>query len=468
MARLPMATRIPLAQAMQQPALLPKLQVLQAPTPRASDRLIRKPSHDFHTWTRPWDIQPVAIVPVLPGDTLVNMMLQARAVTDPVLNRVGGWWNEFTLYYVPHTCLGTDDEGTQTTADAIREMHLTNAATGLAATTERLHNYHGTAGGTQSAVDWVHECMKQIVRWYHRDGEEPITGYGNAGERGTDIYKARVRDLMWLDSCKIEDVNPSGQGDLAVGEDFNDVFVPTAFATHYAQWEHMRQLNLLPESVTFDDYLRSWGVSVPREEDPYVDRPEVLRYVREWQYPSNTIDPADGSAVSAVSWGIQARADKPRRFPLPGFLVVTNVVRPKVYYGNQSRNASTMLDNAYGWLPAILARDPYTSLIEFDHDEGPIAGIPNSADDYWIDMRDLYVRGDQFLNFAPADVTRDKCNIVDLPSSSGDNVLNIWYPSETDTAAVFVDNAGTEIEIETDGVIKFNIKSAEHASRDHT
>ena len=61
--------------------------------------------------------------------------------------------------------------------------------------------------------------------------------------------------------------------------------------------------------VDYDDFLRSYGVSIPKAEE--VDkpaetayRPELLRFVRKWVYPSNVIDPTDGSATSAVSWSI--------------------------------------------------------------------------------------------------------------------------------------------------------------------
>ena len=169
-------------------------------------------------------------------------------------------------------------------------------------------------------------------------------------------------------------------------------------------------------------------------------------------------------------WYTVTRTDKPRLFPLPGFLVLCNVVRPKVYFGNVLRNGSTMLDDAYGWLPAILANDPYTSLIEYDHNEGPISGFVNSADDYWVDRRDLFVRGDQFVNYDPRGATT-KTNIVDLPNvntTPADGQLDFKYASETDSADLFVDNAGTAITVQQDGVIKFNIKSAQHASRDMT
>lgn len=472
MARKPVAVQQPLSIMTNRaltPATLPKLQMLTPAVPSPARRKPRKPRHEAYLVTRPWDIQMAALVPIFPGDTLQNMLLQVRGVTDPIRNGIMGWWNEYALYYVKHTDLGTGDQdpGTaETTANAIRDMHLTNAALGLADATERLHNYKV---GTDSVVDWGHLCMQQIVRWYHRDGEESIDGYHSGGVRNTTLYKARVRQPMWMDSLKVEDVNPASQGDLAIGEQFNDVFVPTAFQTHYDQWEYMRQIKLLPDTVSFDDYLKSWGVSVPAEEKEVINRPELIRYIREWQYPSNTIDPTDGSAASAVSWGIQARADKARYFKEPGFLVLVNVVRPKVYFGNQIRTASTMLDDAYAWAPAILSADPYVTLVEYDHNEGPISGIPNSADDYWVDRRDLFIYGDQFVNFDPRDANAT-CNIVDLPSSSGDNNLQRWYASATDCLNLFNDSDDSEglTKIRQDLVCEFHIMSAPHVSTDQT
>lgn len=447
------------SQQQQMPAALPRMVV---PDLRKAARMMRQPSHDFVTIQRPWDIQPVAFAPVLPGDSLMNMQLQVTAVTDPIRHRLSGWWMEHYVFYVKHSDL------TASWA-AIQAMHLTNSALGLADASARLHNYKV---GTDSVVDWVKLATEECVRWYFRDGEEPLRGYGNYGARSAtnDLYKCRVRDPMWLESVKIEDVNPSANNDLPGTEDFNDVFVPTAWATHYAQYEHMRQLKLIPEEATFEDFLETWGVKVPKELKEKLHRPELIRYVRNWQRPSNVIDPADGSAAAAVFWNAQARADKVRYFPEPGFILVLQVFRPKVLFGNQIRNASTMLDDAYGWLPAVLRDNAYTTLIEYDHNEGPLSGVFNSADDYWVDRRDLFIRGDQFINVDPRDA-QATVPIVDLPKTAGaDNDINLWYASDTDAQNLFVDNDDSDgqTQVRTDGVVKLNIKSAAHASVDHT
>lgn len=454
---------MPLAQsaASLQPSVVPRLEMEPL---RLAQRVIRRPYEDFFVKQRPWDIQPIALFPVIPGDTLLNLQMQARVLTDPIKHQLTGWWSEYYVFYVKHTDLEAD-------WSAIQGMHLENAALGLQDATRRDLYYKAN---TDSRVDWVKRCTEACVKWYFRDGGEPLAGYGNYGRRqpsnGGDMYKARVREPMWLESLKIEDVNPSGQGDLPGVEDFNALQIPTSWQAAYDQWESMRQLKLIPEDVSYEDYLKTFGVSVPESVKETEHRPELLRYLRNWQYPSNTIDGATGAAASAVSWAVSARADKARMFAEPGFVIVLSVMRPKVLFGNQVAHATSMLDDAYGWLPAIMADNPFTSLIEYDHNEGPISGVFNSADDYWVDRKDLFLRGGQFVNFNPVDATTT-CPIVDLPKIAGaDNDINLWYASDADALALFVDDddSSGKTYVRQDGVVKVNIKSAKHAARDST
>lgn len=462
MARVPAGNRTPLAvSAGMQPAVVPRLEM--APL-KLAQRLIRRPSEDFFVKQRPWDIQPIALFPVLPGDTLLNLQMQARILTDSLRHQLSGWWAETYVFYVKHTDLEADWA-------AIQGMHLENAALGLADATRRDLYYKAN---TDSRTDWVKRCTEACVKWYFRDGGEPLAGYGNYGSRaptnGGTMYKARVREPMWLESLKIEDVNPTGQGDLPGVEDFNALEIPTSWQASYDQWESMRQLKLIPEDVSYEDYLATFGVKAPERVKETEHRPELLRYLRNWQYPSNTVDGETGNAASAVSWAISARADKARMFQEPGFIIVLSVMRPKVFFGNQIAHATSMLDDAYGWLPAIMADNPFTSLIEYDHNEGPISGVFNSADDYWVDRKDLFLKGGQFMNFNPVDAVAI-APIVDLPKVAGaDNDINLWYASDTDAMNLFIDsdNSDGKTYIKMDGIVRCNIKSAAHASRDST
>ena len=73
--------------------------------------------------------------------------------------------------------------------------------------------------------------------------------------------------------------------------------------------------------ATFADFLRSYGVTPPAEVEAVepANRPELLRYIRDWSYPSNIVDAA-GTTRSALVWSVAERADKRRFLQEPGFI----------------------------------------------------------------------------------------------------------------------------------------------------
>lgn len=423
-----------------------------------SGRWHRRPQHTFQLRSRPYDIQPFCIAPVLPGESLTNLQLQARVVSDPISNPLVGWWKEYYFFYVKHTDM-------EASAAAITAMHLQNTSLGLADANAREHNYKF---GTDSVVDWVHQCMLAIIPHYFRDSDEPLDGWNNAGVRNTTLYQARVADLKWLDSLKIEDVNPTMDSDLP-GQVTQLPPHMSAFATHYDQWTFMRELK--QTDLSFEDYLATFGIKVPREDKEEIRKPELIRYIKDFTYPANTVDPETGVPSSALSWAIAERGDKRMFFQSPGFIIGLTVTRPKVYFRNQIRNAATMLDDAFGWLPAVMREDPYTSLIEYDHNEGPLSGVFNAADDYWVDRRDVFLYGDQFINYDARDTDgagSDALDLtfatVDLPKSSGDNNLNKWYAASTDVDNLFKNTDAGVSKVREDGIVTLDIlgKQADH------
>ena len=64
----------------------------------------------------------------------------------------------------------------------------------------------------------------------------------------------------------------------------------------HREYQYARLMNVT--DMTFDDYCASYGISLPKEAR---DEPELIRRITEWQYPSNTIDPTNGTPRSAVS-----------------------------------------------------------------------------------------------------------------------------------------------------------------------
>lgn len=426
---------------------------LELPPLSTAGRTLRRPRHDFQVRTRPWHIQPVAIAPVLAGETLVSASIQARVVTDPIKNPLVGWHQEYMMFYVKHR-----DMDAYAGNNEYANMHVAGGVlTTLVSATAIVENYKQSS--VWSVKNVVGSVMGPIIKYYFRDDDEPVTGWAHAGTNaGIDgnNFLARVRDLQWMDSLKIEDVNPTMESDLP-GIVTQLPSHMAAFSAHYDQWAFMRESKLT--EATFDDYLAAHGIKAPAGAQEEEFKPELLRYVKDWQYPSNTINPENGAPASAVSWAIRERIDKARFFKEPGFIVVVSITRPKVYWGNQKNTASGMLDDPFAWLPALMRDDPFTSLVEYDHNEGPLEGVMNAADDHWIDRRDLFLYGDQFVNFShSADRT---ASIVALPASSGDNIINNLYATSADRLGLFVDDDDSEgkTRVRQDGVVQLNINS---------
>ena len=62
------------------------LSLVTATALKPTGRRPRRPSHPFQVRHEPFQIQPFFIAPVLPGETMKNLLLQSRAVTLPLKN----------------------------------------------------------------------------------------------------------------------------------------------------------------------------------------------------------------------------------------------------------------------------------------------------------------------------------------------------------------------------------------------
>lgn len=390
-------------------------------------RKVRRPSHAFQVRTRPWQVQPFLIAPVLPGETLKNLLLQARVVTDPLKNPLVGWWTEFYFFYVKLRDLNERDTLTQ--------MLVTNASTAALNSAANLATYH--PGGS---IDFAKLCLDRVIQEYFRDEDEAILAAAIDG-----LPLAQVGVNSWLDSA-VPNSAVADTDEEFPGENPSLPSHMTAFADHYAHWEAMRSMQLT--TVDFEDWLKTFGVKVPKDEqEPH--KPELLRYVRDWTYPTNTVDPTTGTPSSACSWAVAERADKDRFFSEPGFVFGVTVTRPKVYFGKQKGAGVSMMNDAYSWLPAVLQSEPYTSLKKFLAANGPLGGN-TGTNDYWVDLRDLFMHGDQFINFA---LTETNASLVALPTTA----LGRKYASAADADALFSNAAANKIKM--DGRCDLNVLS---------
>lgn len=395
---------------------------------RRTGRVTRSPRHTFQLRHKPFLLQPFLLAPVLPGETMKSLLLQSRAVTKPITNPLVGWWLEYYFFYVKHRDLDGRDDFSEMMLDLDKDMSgYVEAASPV---------FYHMAG----RINWARLCLKRVTEEYFRTEGE--TWNANAVD-GLPVVQINGDSI--LNSATLAD-DFVGPADVDVDADEDGTITASEVDAAMRTWQFQRA-NMLTD-MDYEDWLATYGITpAPAEHH----RPELIRYVREWQYPSNTVDPSTGSASSAVSWAVAERADKDRFFREPGFLFGVTVARPKVYLRNQDGSAADVLLGALEWLPAILRDDPWTSLKKFAETDGPFS-VVTDADGYWLDLKDLFVYGDQFVNFSPSGVTDG--NFVNLPTAG----LNSRYPSGTDITGLFVNDAA--VTVGQDGVVQLQILGA--------
>jgi hypothetical protein len=389
-------------------------------------RVERRPAHNWWVRHRPYQIQPMCIAPVIPGETLVRGLFQCRAKTDALDGDASmlGWWLEHYWFYVRLTDLeGRDD---------FRSM-LLQYGHDLSAydTAANVQTYHAGPG-----VDWAQLCLDRIVEEYFRNEGDGTPALGG-------LPMASVNAESWLDSAKLASATSDQDHELPGENPTIPDELATAFSAHHAQWEHMRAMGLT--EATYESWLRADGVTPPPDERSQEEdyHPELIRYSREFQYPSVVVDGASGSSTAAVVWSIAERLDKKRFFREPGFIFGVTVARPKVYFSR--------MNDAYAWLPAVLRDHPFTSLKAFSSGETPDGPLGNGpSEGYWIDIRDLLVYGDQFVNF---DLSSTPAGTVALPTAA----MEKRFAAEADIDKLFADAAGGSKYIQQEGRISLDI-----------
>lgn len=386
-------------------------------------RISRRPKHKFQLRTKPYQLVPFMIAPVLPAETLESVWMEAREVTDPIKNPIIGWSTEWWIFYVKIRDLNQRDTLDDLFINPTASVSSLNGAAGVAW-------YH--SGG---APNYSNMCMERVVQTYFRDqGEAPFDALIGS------YPAAQYRDQGWLDSVIDTNTLAAGSGDPGASTN------PEQLDKLMDAYEYLRSMQLT--QMTFEDYCRTFGINLAVDK-PHT--PELLWHGTDWSYPSNTVDPTTGTPSSAVSWVVKNSSREKKLFKEPGFIFGVHTVRPKIYFDNQEGSLASYLDTGLSWLPAIMADAPETSLREFATGAGvgPLGATPTNA--YWVDMRDLFLYGDQFLNFEPDGAT----NSVALPTAA----LGRKYPSEADMDALFVGE--TAKFARSDGFVSMSIKGTQ-------
>lgn len=423
----------------------------------SNQRKLRTPQHRFTLRQKPWQIQPMLIAPVLPGETMRNLLLQSRVVSKPVRSPLVGWWLEYYFFYVKlrdftpiDPNLATDIE--KMVLDPSYDIKTDHNVAGAVA---RNYKYANT-------IDWVELCLQRVCEEYFRNENDSVA-YNDASRLIDGVPASRINIDNFMQSFQndADRIDPDvlvDTGDNSSAGDPHHHAVSAAEMNEALKNYQWARLNNLTE-MSFEEYVRTYGVRIAEPTD-YV--PELLRYIRDWQYPSNTVEPSTGTPSIALSWSVAERADKDRFFREPGFIFGVSCVRPKVYLGKQDGAAVGLLTNAVSWLPALMAGDPFTSIVHVDKTKGPLSAITDNGG-YWLDIRDLFLYGDQFSNVALS--AANELGAVDLPTAAGDRD----YATDAMALSLFKNRGQTEGEVTyptldyflADGVVSLNISGTQ-------
>ncbi len=396
-------------------------------------REMRRPQHPFALKHRPWQIQPFLMAPVLPGETLKNLLLQSRVVTDPIKNSLVGWWVEYYFFYVKHRDMPGRDDFTAMMLDPSKDLSAYEEASATS-----YWSYTGKGG-----MKWTEQCLEVVTEEYFRN-EGELWDFKKLGE----LPIAQIGLDNWLDSVQTDTAFIVPDIDLDI--DADGTIMASEAELGLQQWRLLRHGGLTHQ--TYEEWLSTYGVRASSVE---LHKPELIRYLREWTYPSNTVVPTTGAVSSAASWAIAERADKTRFFREPGFIFGVTVCRPKGYLSGTHGMACAFMNDAYSWLPAILTNDYRTSMKKFIGDTpGPATGpLQNTDDDYWVDMRDILLYGDQYVNFSLGDAGS---SFVGLP----DGLMQKRYVTSTMADSFFV-SASPDNKVTQDGIVTLTIGTSQ-------
>ena len=399
---------------------IPAGALIEAPRTR---RKPRSPVHDFNLRFRPFVLQPAVVAPVLPGDTLKNILCSYSAMTDPIKHPLIGWWMDWHYFYVPFRAMSIASDLEAMVLDpAFGEL---GAGGDVAADPDM---YHAEAG----KPSFTYHALRAVVEeWFRNEGEDWLTNAHLDNVPQVGLKKFNAISSFVLDSASAEpDVLP---GTSDADDNLDEILgsgLSATFAGAYDAYQALVAAQVV--DITYDDWLRQYGVRLPT---PHTDpKPERLLSYSDWKFPSKAIDQTDGSIASAVHWRDRVKSDKDRKFKEPGIILGLASATPKIYLSKQDAAYSDHLTRSLDWLPAVLADQAFTSLKLFTANgagagSGPLNKTTIPAD-YYLDNRDLFVHGDQFINF---DLTATDANLVALPGANG----KVRFVSSTDADNLF-------------------------------
>jgi hypothetical protein len=416
-----------------------------APSYARSERRVRRPQHPFNVITKPFQVQPVMCAPVLPGETLKSLLIQSQVWSDPlsVDMKNTGWWCEYNVWYCKHRDLLGFEVAVDGLGKDLIDMFVSN---------ESLSGHQEAAAVAWSycapgGIDFVKNCLARVVDEYYRDEGE---AWNDANKMLDSVPLAQIYgkgrsdafDKLTLASGYADHrqkLDADNDGTIYVGDEMNRAF---------QEWAAAHDAGLV--DMTYEDWMRTYGGRAGAGVEPdRVDyhRPEDLGYFRQFAYPNNTVEPSTGVPAVAIGWRVASQLKKSFAFQEPGWILVTNLIRPKVYLENQEGLVAGMMQTRNSWLPAILNDETTVSHLLIDDATGPLKTAMDAGNvDYWLDLRDLLNFGEQFINYTPTGAS-----FMELPLSTGVR----RYAASTEIMEMFSNT--TTGRLRQDGMISLNI-----------
>jgi len=403
---------------------------------RDMTRKDRRPNFPHAGACYPWEIAPVLMHPVLPGETLHSYNSTRKVVSRPVIHPFSGAWCETFLAYVK---ISDIDE-------ALTDMFLSDSmsTSGYTESADRRHRY-----SKNGDIAWVDLCSKAVADHYFTDeSETPRRYFGDA----TQNFQAKVNHKSWYQNMAFHDdiANPTLATD------------PDAAGDQIRMFEMLQQMALTEN--TYENFIESYGMKLARESR---NAPEILRYARSWTLPANHVEPTTGAPTSAWYWSHEMKLDKPKMFREPGFIIELMVLRPKVYTMSE-RSAVGSMWGLSDWFPAYLMNDPAQNAREIQKSDKLVAhadGAGTGTKGLLYDNSDLLSHGEQFVRhntnapYQPPTVqTMDVSDTASVQDLRGEYVQWPLTPFEA-FDNLFVGNAGYGDSMFTyDGMASMHLK----------
>lgn len=420
-------------------------QVMVGANRDGTQRPTRSPEVHFDLIWKPFQLQPCAVFPVLPGETLTRMTLQTQVWTDPLkaVLKNTPWHFEYYSFYVKMRDLPGWEDATDGLGKDLIDMFESNESISGSADADGNAWTYCPPGG----VDFVLEATKRIVESYFRDE-------GHAWDKAT-VDNVPLVKLFGRGRRDVHDklTLASAYGDRREPLDYDASGTITVDDIELAYREWAANIEGTAMAMDFEDWVKAAGgkVVVRNDEREDLHLPEDMAVLREFTYPTNTVEPTTGVPAVAAGWRLKKQAGKMYRFAEWGWVICYAVVRPKMLMLNQQGLYSAMMQTRDAWFPPNLDNRIYQPHLLIDDATGPLKALmdtPNS--DYLIDLRDLLNHGEQFVNYAPAQASGA---FATMPEADGDR----FYPTSTDVMSVFSDT--TNGRVRANGVVSCSFKS---------